>query len=363
MASNSSSLRKAQIPLFCHFCNKQTVQWKCEECDVFMCMSCKDKIHQRLKSAQDHEIVSVSEIWKNDSSRREVASEVITSVFNSYTTTVPVLFSLLCSGDNDIYFAYQKEKEKSQFVKGKLLKSSIRIMQTLEKQIFDIAINRDNEILFNEMVNNDVCILTPAGEIKTVVDTSPMVPLSLHINKDNELLLGVREQGTAFPASNFSVRQVIIFDNDLKRRVTLENDTKGIKLFSYPARIKTDSKNVLYVADWMNEHHIGRIVAVDTNGRVKFTYNGNPDFQTFVPHGIAITPSDNIILSDYRNNALHVLNSRGELLGLQFIDEECLIETPISLCIDSEGYLLIGNGLLEDSNAKLYVAKIAEHFM
>lgn len=38
----------------------------------------------------------------------------------------------------------------------------------------------------------------------------------------------------------------------------------------------------------MNEHHIGRIVAVDTNGRLKFIYNGNPDLPTFIPHGIAI---------------------------------------------------------------------------
>lgn len=143
-----------------------------------------------------------------------------------------------------------------------------------------------------------------------------MRPRALHVYRDNALIVGFKEQGPVFPVKDFSVRQVVIFDNNYQRKVILEADKKGRKLFSYPARIKTDSKNVLYVADEMNEHRSGRIVAVDTNGRLKITYNGNPDLKAFNSHGIAITPSYNIILSYYNNKALHILNSKGELLGL-----------------------------------------------
>lgn len=364
MASKSVSLRKAQVPLSCHFCNEQAIQWKCEECDTFMCTSCKDKIHQRLKSIQDHEIVMVSDIFKDNPTRREVASEVISSIFNSYTTTVPAINSLLCFGDYFIYFISHNIVEKARLVKGKMLKSSIRILQTLEKQIFDIAVNKEGEVIFKEMIeNSDVCMLSHSGEIKTVINTFPMIPLSLHVNKSNELIAGLREQGPPFPVTDFSVRQVIIFDSGYKRKVLLQTDKKGQKLFSYPARIKTDSKNTLYVADRTSKDQRGRIVAVDVNGRLKFTYNGNPDLPDFVPNGIAITSSDNIILSDVTNNALHVLNSKGELLGLQFVDQEYNIELPYSLCIDSEGYLLIGSGYLENTNAIIHVTKIAENFM
>ncbi|VDI18366.1 Hypothetical predicted protein [Mytilus galloprovincialis] len=363
MASKSASLRKAQVPLSCHFCNEQAVHWKCEDCDVFMCTSCKEKIHQRLKSIQDHEIVSVSDIWKDNAPPRDVASEVISSVFNTYTTTIPAINSLLCSGDDVIYFIYSSTQEKSRLVKGKMLKSSIRILQTLEKRIFDIAVNKEGAILFNEMVNNEVKIFTDTGKIKTVLDTSPLTLLSLHVNKDNELIAGLRDQGPSIPITDFSVRQVIILNGQYKRKVVLETDTKGRKLFSYPVRIKTDSKNVLYVADIIDENKAGRIVAVDTNGRLKFTYNGSTDGQTFFPHGMAITLSDNIIISDWNKNSLHVLNPRGELLGLHFVDKEYNIEFPNSLCIDNEGYLLIGSGVLNDSDAKIHVAKIAEYFM
>ncbi|XP_071150376.1 tripartite motif-containing protein 2-like [Mytilus edulis] len=366
MASMSVSLRKAQVPLSCHFCNEQAVQWKCEECDVFMCTSCKEKIHQRLKSAQDHEIVSISDISKENFSQRDVASEVISSVFNTYTTAVPVITSLSCSGDEDVYFTCNKPQERSQLVKGKMLKSSIRTLETLEKIIFDIAVTKDGETFFNDIGYKEVRILTHAGEIKTVVDTSPMIPLSLHVNKDNELIVGLREHGPPFPTTDFSIRQVMIVGKDYKRKVSLETDTKGKKLFSYPARVKTDSTNVLYVSDWFNADHSGRVVAVEANGRLKFTYYGNQTCKTFCPFGISITPSDNIILSDKDSNALHVLNTKGELLGLHFIDKDCKIKRPLSLCIDNEGYLLIGNAPIQDkkdSNANIYVTKIIEHFM
>lgn len=75
----------------------------------------------------------------------------------------------------------------------------------------------------------------------------------------------------------------------------------------------------------MENSTVGRIVAVNTNGRLKYTYNGNPDLKVFAPSGIAITPSENIILSDENNNALHVLNYKGELLGLNLLIKNIIL--------------------------------------
>ncbi|VDI57326.1 Hypothetical predicted protein [Mytilus galloprovincialis] len=101
-----------------------------------------------------------------------------------------------------------------------------------------------------------------------------MILLAIHVNKDNEVIVGLREQGPPFPVQDFSVRQVIIFGSDYQRKVTLEFDKKGNKLFSYVHRIRTDSRNVVYVIDCLDNDNNGRIVAVDRNGRLKFTYDG-----------------------------------------------------------------------------------------
>lgn len=73
-------------------------------------------------------------------------------------------------------------------------------------------------------------------------------------------------------------------------------------MFSYAYRIRTVSMNVVYVDDHLGNDRNGRIVAVDRNGRLNFTYDGEKG--VFQPVGISITPSDNIVVSYRINDAL-----------------------------------------------------------
>ncbi|XP_052064400.1 uncharacterized protein LOC127704398 [Mytilus californianus] len=330
-----------------------------------MCNSCKVTVHQGLLSSQDHDVISIQDISKSSPGSQEVTSIVISSVFNSYTTTLPAVNTLLCTNDDLLIFNYCGNTcAKHQVMSGKLLKSSIKILQTLKKSIFDFATNKDGEILFIEYDTNKIQLLSPAGEVNTVLDISPMKPLAIHVNKDNEVIVGIREQGPPFPVQDFSVRQVIIFGSDYQRKITLEFDKKGNKLFRYALRIRTDSKNVVYVSDRFDNDGNGRIVAVDRNGRLKFTYDGQTYSETFQPQGITITPNDNIVVADYDNDALHVINSKGDLLGLQSIFKDLGINDPCSLCFDNEGYLLIGCGKGKNENyGKIHVAKMVDSLM
>ncbi|VDI57316.1 Hypothetical predicted protein [Mytilus galloprovincialis] len=361
----STSIRKSKVPVSCYLCKGPDVKWKCDDCDAHMCNSCKVTVHQGLQSTQDNNVVSKQDISKASTGTNEVTSVVISSVCNSYTTTLPAVHTLLCSNDDLIYFHYNTiTSDNYQFVKGKLLKSSIKILQTFEKQIFDFTIMKNGEILLKEFGGNIIQLVSLSGEFKTVLDSSPMRPLAIHVNKDNEVIVGMREQGPPFPVQDFSVRQVILFGSDYQRKVTLEFDKEGNKLFSYANRIRTDSRNVVYVIDRFDNANHGRIVAVDINGRLKFTYDGPKGLGTFQPEGTTITPSDNIVVADYNNKALHVINSKGDLLGLQFIFKDLRIHSPLGLCFDNKGYLLIGCGIGENENyGKIHVVKMTESLM
>ncbi|VDI09249.1 Hypothetical predicted protein [Mytilus galloprovincialis] len=60
-----SCVNVAQSAFVCQLCDHNKVEWKCEECGIFLCSTCKEKIHPRLKSSEKHRIVSIQDIWKN----------------------------------------------------------------------------------------------------------------------------------------------------------------------------------------------------------------------------------------------------------------------------------------------------------
>lgn len=358
---------KAQAPSSCQLCDYHVIKWKCNDCVLFMCSTCKDKMHPKFKSADDHKIVHIKDIGDDTNvpeattQNLEVTPEVISSIFTSYTTILRGIHSLLCFDDDIVYSICNVEPFK--FMKGKMLKASMKVMQSLDKRWFDITLNSEGELLFDQSWDDsNIYSLSPSGEIKSILDVSPLVPLAIHINKDNELIIGLREPGPPFPVKAFSVRQVMIFDSSLQRKIALEYDDAGQKLFNYVFRICTDSNNTMYIIDWKNKDKSGRVLAVDRKGRLRFSYSGYSINNDFVPMGIVVTPKGNIIVTDYLTEELHVLNSKGELIGLQVISS-IDIKQPSSLCIDSEGFLLIGCNSSDQSNAKIYAVKISEDLM
>lgn len=156
------------------------------------------------------------------------------------------------------------------------------------------------------------------------------------------------------------MRQVVIFDSDYRRKVTLENDSKGRKWFYHPSYITYDSENVIYVSDWESIDQFGKLLAVDRTGHLKFSYRGPPDQEEIRPYSIAVTPKDNIILLEHLNRALHVLNTKGILLALQ-CPGHLNIEKCSALCIDNEGFLLLGCSGKHGGNGKIYIVKMADN--
>ncbi|CAG2197423.1 RPGRIP1L [Mytilus edulis] len=68
----------AQTALMCQFCDQQNIKWKCVDCDILLCSSCKEKIHKKLKSADKHKILSIQDIGKNSSTAKKVNSNIVT---------------------------------------------------------------------------------------------------------------------------------------------------------------------------------------------------------------------------------------------------------------------------------------------
>ena len=83
------------------------------------------------------------------------------------------------------------------------------------------------------------------------------------------------------------------------------------------------------------------MVVVDKKGRVRFLYDGSPARREkpFNPRDIVTDVLSQIIVLDYNNNCLHILDQNGQFLRCV---EDCALDKPYGLSVDSEGRLWVG---------------------
>ena len=186
-----------------------------------------------------------------------------------------------------------------------------------------------------------------------------MVILGIHINYDNEIILGLREQCSSFPVTEFCTRQIAVFGANNKRKLTLSTIKKVKSCLVISGEYRPIQKKKIYVIDQF-ENFDGRIVALKSTGSLKYIYKGHSSVNSpetpFEPTGLVITETNIIIISEGENHCFHALNTKGDLIRLQTVIG---IEYPLGLCLDSERFLLVGCNNTGDRDAKLHVAKLA----
>ncbi|XP_071162325.1 uncharacterized protein [Mytilus edulis] len=64
--ASSQSVKKGQVPVNCKLCEtNRTIQWKCMDCSILMCGYCTDNVHSKFKNANDHKIISLRDVGKH----------------------------------------------------------------------------------------------------------------------------------------------------------------------------------------------------------------------------------------------------------------------------------------------------------
>ncbi|XP_052106285.1 uncharacterized protein LOC127738870 [Mytilus californianus] len=61
--ASSQSVGEGQVPVNCKLCEtNRPIQWKCMDCSILMCGHCTDKVHSKFKNANDHKIISLKDV-------------------------------------------------------------------------------------------------------------------------------------------------------------------------------------------------------------------------------------------------------------------------------------------------------------
>ncbi|XP_061186766.1 uncharacterized protein LOC133194881, partial [Saccostrea echinata] len=115
-------------------------------------------------------------------------------------------------------------------------------------------------------------------------------------------------------------------------------------------------KWTLFVAENKNEdicasdRNADSVVVVDKTGRVRFQYDGTPAIgkKKFDPNQLVTDSLSQIIVADWTNDCLHILDQDGEFLRCV---DNCKLSRPLGLGLDSDGRLWVG--LYEKGDVKV----------
>ncbi|KAK3577231.1 hypothetical protein CHS0354_030509 [Potamilus streckersoni] len=124
-----------------------------------------------------------------------------------------------------------------------------------------------------------------------------------------------------------------------------EIDDDGQKpIFGAPYRVAENVNRDLVVTD--REDNKLRVMLVDMEGRLKDTYIGPKDIklkQPFNPLGVCCDKHGNILISDWGNHCVHLLDMDSQFVGFILSRKDGLFK-PNAIALDTGGNLWVGDG-------------------
>lgn len=125
---------------------------------------------------------------------------------------------------------------------------------------------------------------------------------------------------------------------------TIEKNDDQTNIFGYPFRIAVNTNGDVCVSDYGDGTR--GVTILHKDGRVKCWYRGPrsgiTSDQPFLPHGIVCDEEGHILVSDWNNDCVHVLDKDGNFL-LNLVGKKDGLEGPNALGLDKRGYLWIGD--------------------
>ncbi|XP_063425558.1 uncharacterized protein LOC134709320 [Mytilus trossulus] len=276
-----------------------------------------------------------------------------------YHSDIINIWNILNCDSNEAFIAsYTGGKLQKVIFEG----NNIKVEEDFSMSVLNMAKLGNNGILLSTG-ESDLQVYSIDKQFKLFKSFSPLKSISVHVSKNNRIFVGLVEDFPfTYPATEDSVRRVVVLNQDGDMQHIYEYDKDNQRLFTSPWKIIT-LNDTIYIIDRMKKNFEGRIMGLDYGGKLLWTYNG---YDTklysgkFYPIDICTNSSGMILVADKDNNAVHVLNSTGEFIVCKVV-KSIGIDLPISLDIDKNGILWIGCNTRKaekDSKAKIFAVKL-----
>ena len=193
-----------------------------------------------------------------------------------------------------------------------------------------ISVTIEKELIYSDFDNKTVNIARHGKSETLIIPPKGWVPMGICCTRSGDILIHIYLRG-----KNKIISCKV---NNIKQEIY--NNEQGEPIFK-------NGIGKLYMSENNNgdicvsDTNANTVVGVDNTGRVRFQYDGTPArrWNLFAPRGIVTDALSQIIVADYNNNCLHILDQNGRFLRCV---DKCGLEKPHGLSVDSEGRLWVG---------------------
>lgn len=247
---------------------------------------------------------------KQRGSSRELLDTPV--VINTFNTGYTNLSSVSFHSEQEIWASAEVNEIKCFNVKG----NSINAIKTKSGKIpNDIAVTAEGCLLYTDWELRTVNKVVN-GQIEEIITLQGWIPCQLCVTSSDDLLVVMSDEDK-------TQNKVVRYSGSVEKQ-TIQYKENSKPLYSGEYRIKyiAENRNLdICVAD----RAAGAVVVVSQAGKLRFRYTGHPSKENpFKPRGIATNSQSQILVADFSNICIHILNQDGQFLGLiDDINEAC----------------------------------------
>jgi hypothetical protein len=246
-------------------------------------------------------------------------------------TGVNPLYHVACAGVDEVWLSGKDKTIRRVDIHG-----SVRDTVKCPNWPDDITVTRQGKLVYSDGPKRTVNIVRH-GKTKTLI-TAPQgwYPRQLCCTKSGDILVSMDNTDSS--------RYKIVRYQGHTVTQEIDRDEDGKPIYK-------EGEYALYVVENNNgdvcasDRNADTVVVVNKSGRVRFRYDGTPARRkkSFDPKHIVTDSMSQIIVADYNNACLHILDQNGQFLRCV---DNCGLVNPVGLSVDNEGRLWVG---LQDS--------------
>ena len=230
-----------------------------------------------------------------------------------------------CLSDEEIWIIGNDEILNLYNLQGDVLRS---VQTKSGNRPEDIAVTRSGDLVYADYDDRSINLVS-GSQMEPLITLQGWKPRGLCSTSSGDLLVIMDSE---------DVKQTkVVRYTDSKEKQTIYLDNKGMPLYT-PGDIKNLSEN--RNLDICVSNYIARaVVVVNAAGKLRFRYTGFPSIpQKFYPFGITTDSQANILIADFDDNCIHIIDQNCKLLHYIY---RCGLLDPWGLCVDSIDNLLV----------------------